>query len=70
LKCRLHNFITAEDGLDIPISEGEIEAIYFGVNAKPKEVTDLIDTAKNWNVENFFQSEKKITEYGLVYNEI
>ena len=56
--------------LDIPITEGEIEAIYFGVNAKPKEVTDLIAIAKEWNVAHFYQSEKKITEYGLAYNEI
>lgn len=62
-----------EDGtnyLDIPIAEGEIDAIYFGVNANPKLVSDIIDIAKERNVENFFRSEKKIMEYGLAYNEI
>lgn len=66
-------FEEAEDGnsyLDIPIAEGEIEAIYFGINANPISVSDLIAIAKERNVEHFFQSEKKIMEYGLAYNEI
>ena len=62
-----------EDGnsyLDIPIVEGEIDAIYFGVNADPKLVKDLITIAKGRGVDVFFRSEKKIKQYGLKYIEI
>jgi hypothetical protein len=56
--------------LDIPIVEGEIDAIYFGVNADPKLVKYLITIAKGRGVDVFFRSEKKIKQYGLKYIEI
>lgn len=62
-----------EDGnsyLDIPITEGEIDSIYFGINADPKLVKDLIAIAKEKNVERFFRSDKKIKQYELIYTEI
>jgi len=62
-----------EDGnsyIDIPIVEGEIDSIYFGVNADPKLVKDLITIAKARRIERFFRSNKKVKQYGIGYTEI
>ena len=63
-----------EDGdksyLDVPIVEGEIDSIYFGVNADPKLVRDLISIASGQRIERFFRSEKLIKQYALRYTEI
>jgi hypothetical protein len=56
--------------IDIPIVEGEIDSIYFGLKADPKSVKDLIVIARDRNVERFFRSDKKIKQYALTYTEI
>ena len=56
--------------LDIPIVEGEIDSIYFGVNADLKLVKDLIAIARARGIECFYRSDKKIKQYGLIYTEI
>lgn len=62
-----------EDGnsyFDMPIVEGEIEAIYFGANAAPRLVNDLMLIARERNVDRFFRAEKQVKEYELAYTEI
>ena len=54
--------------IDIPIVDDEIEAIYFGTEADPELVRRLIVIAKGKNIRRFFRAEKKINEYGLIYN--
>lgn len=56
--------------IDIPIVDGEIDAIYFGIEANPELVQRLIGVAKAKNIKRFFRAEKKINEYGLIYNAI
>jgi len=62
-----------EDGnsyLDIPIVEGEIDSVYFGVNADPKLIKNIVHISKQRKIERFFRCEKKVKEYGLTYTEI
>jgi hypothetical protein len=56
--------------IDIPIVEGEIEAIYFGVNADHAKTKDLMTLAQSRGIQYFFCSEKRVKEYGLKYNKI
>ncbi len=56
--------------LDIPIVDGEIDSIYFGIKADTESVHRLINIAQAKNIRRFFLSEKKKTEYGLTYKAI
>lgn len=56
--------------LDMPIVDGEIEAIYFGMNSDPKKVSDLIKLAKEKGINSFYRGSKKLKEYGVEYTEI
>ena len=58
------------DYLYIPLVDGEIEAIYFGVKTDNKLAKDIIDLATKKGINKFYQAEKQITEYGLIYIEI
>ena len=56
--------------LDMPIKDGEIESIYFGINADNKLTNEIINIAKEIGIVRFYKAAKKVEEYGLVYNEI
>ena len=52
---------------DIPIVEGEVEAVFFGVNAEDKQVSQIIELAKAIGVQEFYHCRKAVKTYGLRY---
>jgi len=56
--------------LDVPIVDGEIEAIYFGIKTDPKEKVILMDLAKKYGVRELYQASKNLGGYSLEHGKI
>lgn len=59
-----------KDYQDINVVEGEIDSIYFGVNASSKDIKEIVSLAKGFGILNFYNSIKKVNEYGMSFVKI
>jgi hypothetical protein len=59
-----------KDYLDMPIIDGEIEAVYFGIKADQNEKETLVSLAKKRGVSEFYQAYKKPDGYRIEYEKI
>lgn len=56
--------------LDMSIIEGEIDSIYFGANADPSQMKELVSISKKHGIRKFYKASKAITTYGINYHQI